>query len=368
MTRGEASYGKNAAPGRGFGRIIPMSDSAASPSSRRSIPSLDGLRTISIVLVIFGHLYLTANYPRNEVTRFLAQFAHLGVQIFFVISGFLITTLLLKEKAKNGSIDLVKFYLRRTFRIFPAAFFYITAVAIVARPGYLVYAYTYMMCYASQARPWVLGHLWSLSVEEQFYLVWPGALILGFRWRKSIGFAVLLLAPLARFLFWQAGMHEIDEYFPAVADSLIMGCLLAFYREPLKLRFPWLTKTAVFAVLGLLVLFSSHLLPKVRLQIAFGGIVPLIIALFLFSAIERADWFLNNPLTKALGILSYSLYLWQQPFLNRNVHTWWTAFPVNILLALLCALGSYWVVERPFLTLFHSRTQNAARNLPVTGS
>ena len=292
----------------------------------RAIPSLDGLRTLSISMVLLGHLYGTMHYPHNAVTQYLGHFSHMGVQIFFVISGFLITSLLLMEKAKTGTIDLVQFYLRRTFRIFPAAFFYTTVIAIVARPGYLTYAYTYTMCYASQARPWVLGHLWSLSVEEQFYLLWPAALVIGFRVRRTVGFAVLLLAPLARLLFWQHGQHNIDEYFPAVADSLMMGCLLAFYRETLRRKAAWLRNPVVFAVLGLLIMFSDHLLPRVRLQIFLGGLTPLVIALFLFSAIERADWILNNRVTRTVGILSYSIYLWQQPFLNRMSHGSWAEF------------------------------------------
>src|SRR5665213_127722 len=341
-----------------------MAISPSAPPGRR-IPSLDGLRTLSIGLVLLGHIYGTAHYPRNEFTRFVGQFAHLGVQIFFVISGFLITTLLLKEKGRTGKINFRHFYMRRTLRIFPAAFFYITVIAVVAHPGYLAYAYTYTMCYASQARPWLLGHLWSLSVEEQFYLLWPAALVLGWTYRRRVGIAILLLAPVARLLFWHAGLHEIAEYFPAVADSLMMGCLLAFYQGSIRKKFRWLSRPEVFVVLGLLTLFSQHLLPRVRLQIAFGGLIPFIIALFLYSSMERADWFLNNRVTSFLGILSYSLYLWQQPFLDRRSDQWWTAFPVNLLLALACAVGSYYVVERPFLRIGRKATGHGAGDAQV---
>lgn len=120
-------------------------------SASQKIPSLDGLRTASLALVLLGHLTGTTYYPTNTVTRFLGSFAHLGVQIFFVISGFLITTLLLNEQNRTGRISLSQFYLRRTVRIFPAAFTYITVIAVLMRPGYLGYAYTYTMCYASQA-------------------------------------------------------------------------------------------------------------------------------------------------------------------------------------------------------------------------
>ncbi|MHB1744733.1 MAG: acyltransferase family protein, partial [Acidobacteriaceae bacterium] len=227
--------------------------------------------------------------------------------------------------------------------------------AVLMRPGYLGYAYTYTMCYANQHRPWVLGHLWSLSVEEQFYLLWPVALVLGFAWRKRIGFAVLLLAPLARLLFWRAGMHEIDEYFPAVADCLMMGCLLAMYRPQLSKRAGWMQGPWAFGLLALLMFGSQFLLWRVRSEIFFGGLVPLSIAAFLFVAVERADWFLNNRVMNFFGVLSYSLYLWQQPFVNRNRVDWWTAFPTNLLLTLALALVSYFCVEKPFLGLVRHR-------------
>jgi peptidoglycan/LPS O-acetylase OafA/YrhL len=318
----------------------------------RRIPSLDGLRAISICMVFLGHLYGTTNYPKNALTHFLNEYAHAGVQIFFVISGFLITTLLLREREKTGRIDFFAFYRRRTLRIFPAAFFYITVVAVVAHPGYLGYAYSYMMCYAGQGRPWLLGHLWSLSVEEQFYLIWPFVLAFGFSRKERIGLIALLLAPIARLIFWQFGMHDIDEYFPAVADSLVAGCLLAFYKPILQRRCMWLTQPLVFLVLAALTVSIPFMLPRVRMQIFLGGLPPIIIALFIFVAIERRDWVLNNRVTYALGVLSYSLYLWQQAFLNRASTQWWTAFPVNILLTFACAVGSYYIVERPFLGMF----------------
>jgi peptidoglycan/LPS O-acetylase OafA/YrhL len=97
------------------------------------------------------------------------------------------------------------------------------------------------------------------------------------------------------------------------------------------------------------------------MQIFLGGLPSVVIALFIFAAIERRDWLLNNRVTYALGVLSYSLYLWQQPFLNHASNRWWTAFPVNILLVLACAIGSYYVVERPFLRMSHApRVREAA--------
>lgn len=308
-------------------------------------------------MVFLGHLYGTTAYPQNAFTEYLANYAHVGVQVFFVISGFLITTLLLREKAKTGRIDLAHFYLRRTLRIFPAAFFYITVIWIVSHPGYLVYAYTYTMCYAGQGRPWALGHLWSLSVEEQFYLLWPFAFAYAFPRRQQIGVAVMMVAPVARLIFWHFNLRDIDEYFPAVADSLMAGCLLAFFRDTLSKKFEVLRHTGVFLLLGALTLSIPFMLPRVRLMILLGGLPPLIIALFIHSAIERKDWFLNNRFMFQMGLLSYSLYLWQQPFLNRTHPAWWTRFPLNLLLTVACAVVSYYVVERPFLTMFRRKQE-----------
>ena len=107
----------------------------------------------------------------------------IGVHVFFVLSGYLITGLLQKEYGREGRIDLVAFYRRRCFRIFPAAFTYILVIALLspASRSALVYAATYTISYHPYSIPLLFQHLWSLSVEEQFYLLWPLALLLGFR-------------------------------------------------------------------------------------------------------------------------------------------------------------------------------------------
>jgi peptidoglycan/LPS O-acetylase OafA/YrhL len=164
---------------------------------------------------------------------------------------------------------------------------------------------------------------------------------------------VMFAAPIARLTFWHYGLRDIDEYFPAVADSIAAGCLLACYYPEIQRKMAWATRPVPFIALAILALATPFLLFRVRLGILFGGVAPLIIALCIFAAIERRDWILNNRFTAIGGALSYSLYLWQQPFLNRNSAHWWTAFPVNIGLALLCAVASYGLVEKPFLRLSH---------------
>ena len=157
-------------------------DSSVQPIFRSPIslanPSLDGLRAFSIVLVLIAHVSL--QYP--WLRRFVEHVGNYGVRIFFVISGFLITGLLLKELTKTGRISLKSFYIRRTLRIFPAFYVYVLTVVILAwagililLPGDLLHAVTYTMNY-HMVRSWWLNHMWSLSVEEQFYLLWPTVL------------------------------------------------------------------------------------------------------------------------------------------------------------------------------------------------
>src|SRR6516225_7637364 len=135
----------------------------------RRIPSLDGLRAIAIGLVVFGHLCGTSNFFPRSTFAPLGDFGNLGVRVFFVISGFLITLLMLDEIEATGTVSLKLFYLRRILRILPACYAYILFVLIAYRlglaalsPGDLFHAVTYTMNYYKQAS-WVFGHLWSLS-------------------------------------------------------------------------------------------------------------------------------------------------------------------------------------------------------------
>ena len=145
------------------------------PQHVNRLPSLDGLRAVSIVLVLGAHLTGTRYYPVPDSWVF-HEYAQLGVRIFFVISGFLITSLLLKEREKTGRVDLRGFYRRRFYRIMPVAYLYMLTVAITAWGTLPVRdiagAFTYTINFNTHAT-WLLGHFWSLANEEQFYLLWP---------------------------------------------------------------------------------------------------------------------------------------------------------------------------------------------------
>jgi peptidoglycan/LPS O-acetylase OafA/YrhL len=334
---------------------------------RGRIPSLDGLRALSIGLVVLAHLDGTHGFPSiAELGRW--QLGNLGVRVFFVISGFLITTLLLEEADRTGAISLRQFYLRRFFRIFPAFYslcmvlFALSASGVITLlPGDGLAAATYTMNY-HPVRSWYVGHLWSLSVEEQFYVAWPAILFLaGVRRGRVVAVAVLLAAPALRLALglFPALRPGIGESFPTVADALATGCLLATI-EPSLARFArwnaflngrlwWLAPVAVAVC-------ARN--PFTRLGWLIGETVMNVgIALVIARTIERPDdrlgRVLNSPSLVWVGTLSYSIYLWQQVFLDRHGSSILQAFPLNLTLALLAAAASYYLIERPFLQLRH---------------
>jgi peptidoglycan/LPS O-acetylase OafA/YrhL len=320
---------------------------------------------MSIGLVLFGHL---ANQPGLiPLPRLvLVSMATLGVRVFFVISGFLITSLLLAEKARSGSISLRGFYFRRTMRIFPPFYGYVAVMALAAaagwihlRPHDLVAAVTYTVNYHHD-RSWYLGHAWSLAVEEQFYLLWPFVFsTLGARRAALVCLATIVASPLLRvslLLFAPTFRGGIGETFPTVADSIATGCLLACYREGFATSRRWLTHLQspwgwALPVAGLVAAFS----PWTTLGFLAGqtitniGIAVLIERLVRFPTSGVARLFNLRPVVY-VGTLSYSLYLWQQPFMAPGA-TWPALFPWNLLAALVAALASFYLIERPALRL-----------------
>lgn len=194
----------------------------------RRIPSLDGLRAIAILLVVWGHWAEVSFH-----SPIAGAYASLGRRIFFVLSGFLITTLLTKEHGKSSTIGLRRFYVRRGYRILPAAIVFMTTVFVIfwheLRWYHMAAAVLYVVNF-DFAHPWFLGHLWSISVQEQFYFVWPSVLKKWCRHRVAILAGVIGFAPVYRVACHFAGLHgRADETFPAVADILAIGCLLAIF-------------------------------------------------------------------------------------------------------------------------------------------
>jgi peptidoglycan/LPS O-acetylase OafA/YrhL len=327
------------------------------PTVKR-IPSLDGLRAISITLVVVGHVAYSGLAP-----RVIAPYANVGVRIFFVISGYLITTILLGEHARTGTISLRDFYIRRAYRIFPAALCFILAVVVVywrtLRWFDIGAALLYLVNF-DFVRPWVIGHLWSLSVEEQFYFLWPSVLKKWHRHRVAILCAVILGAPIARTGFWFFKVAD-GAYgnLLTVGDNLAVGCLLAMFCTRLP-RIRWKVAALMLLAIVLIPLYDAD--TRWRTIFMLFVLSPLLhfsIAGILAHVVQHPYRVLNLAPVVWLGNISYSLYLWQQPFLNPASPSRYGVFWA---VGLACA--SYYLVEKPMLRV-RDRVVTTAKEPPV---
>lgn len=362
---------------------VPARESTRSPagrSPRRAIPSLDGLRAVSIALVIIAHV------ATDEFSGVRAL-GSLGVRVFFVISGFLITTLLIAEKERTGTIDLARFFLRRTLRIFPPYYFYIGVVAILLALGVgsapnvrFLPALTYTTNWFSPRAGW-LGHSWSLSVEEQFYLCWPFCIVLvGMVRARSAAIAVLLFSSAVRCLIYvltKDGLKADGFNF----DFIAAGCLLALLEPEIRDSARWRRLLQGFAFPALaIVALLLHLLfvDQIRWRflaemVVIQPVQAVCLALFLAWCVARPESamgrVLNTRILRRLGVASYSIYLWQQLFVGDEVVLPWYG---KVACALAAGAAGYIVVEKPVLALRKRiepppSSASAARN-PVVGA
>jgi peptidoglycan/LPS O-acetylase OafA/YrhL len=334
-----------------------------SESTNGRLPSLDGLRAISIVMVILGHLSGTRGF--RQVDLGIGNYAHLGVVVFFVISGFLITSLLISEEAARRRISLKLFYARRTLRIFPASYAYLITLSLLCCGGAiklplinLVCAFTYTINYLPN-HAWQVGHLWSLSVEEQFYLLWPfGFAVLKARKGRWAAICVMIVAVISRVanrLFLVGTPFHDLPMFPMVADSLATGCVLALSRNWLEKK-RWYLQLfhPIPSILLVVVILWLNRLAGYTLVNVFGtSVINIAVGLLIHRSVyhhsDAVGKLLNwRPLT-FVGVLSYSLYLWQQLFLDRSSMSSFNAFPQNVVLAVGAAFASYYLIERPLL-------------------
>jgi len=317
----------------------------------KRIPSLDGLRAISISLVVVGH-WTELRYHSDVA----GAFANLGVRIFFIISGYLITTLLLKEYGKTSTIGLREFYVRRAYRILPAAMVFMVPVFVIfwheLRWYHMVAAALYLANF-DFSHPWFLGHLWSLSVEEQFYFLWPGVIKKWHRHRVAILVGVIAFAPVYRVACHFLQLHgRADETFPAVADVLAIGCLLGIFAGRLpKIKGWWALAMIVPVALVPVYLGALRFHITVVLLFVLWPVMHLSIAGLLLHVVQRPYWILNVRPVVWLGQISYSLYLWQQLFAYGDHHRPW----YFVFFAVGLASASYYLVEQPMLRLRERR-------------
>jgi peptidoglycan/LPS O-acetylase OafA/YrhL len=350
-------------------------DEQRSPAGRLGyVPALDGVRALAIGLVVSWHAF---SWPPG---------GFLGVHVFFVLSGFLITTLLLEEWALKASVSLPHFYLRRALRLLPALFVFLSAyvAAQVARAMLLdvphfdlvaaLRGVVYSGFYVSnvvQAFDGPLAvsvsHLWSLATEEQFYVVWPLALVIALRLGASLRHlevglvvAIALIASYRGVLATTDVSHLRLYYAPDTTfDALLVGCLLGVGRASggfrAALRPRWtariaLAVAALFATPTIVltsyddrILYSALLLP-----FAVASAVLVHTAATSGTALSRL---LALPPLVFLGQISYSLYLWHPLVLLVARRDVGLTPIVGVAISIAVATASYAFVERPFLRL-----------------
>jgi peptidoglycan/LPS O-acetylase OafA/YrhL len=335
--------------------------SGQSPSWLRSgrVPSLDGLRGVSIVLVLAAHLA-----PRR-----LSFAGDVGVDLFFLISGFIITLLLFREQERTDSISLKNFYLRRARRILPAYLAFLVGALVLTqadllpiKPRKWIPALTYTVGFVRV--PQALQHLWSLSTEEHFYLVWPVLLCLLPRRVALAGLAaVILLTPAVRVLVYLHFSDLVDGNLstPTRMDGIAAGCFLAFVAWsgwcPAAIR-PSTWRADVLALAAAVVcLVSRDLLYRLMREESYRAFyhsvyivcLGLIVWVVLYHPTGLVGRIVNTRIAVGAGLVSYSLYLWQQIFCYGQADYWVFHFPANVCVAVACAVASYYLIETPFL-------------------
>jgi peptidoglycan/LPS O-acetylase OafA/YrhL len=319
------------------------------------IPSLDGWRGIAIALVLVDHLQdsLLGGGHLSQAT----ETGYHGVVLFFVLSGFLITSKLLE-----GPINFKRFYLRRCFRLMPAAWTFLAFLVIVglltgkqftSRAEILACVFFYRNLVGKMG---FAGHFWSLSIEEQFYLVWPVTIFLAGAKRARW---IALFGGLACVAFRAATWSRYGPHFPTGptflhADWLLIGCFAALLMHDESIR-RVLTRISRPWPIPALCVFVFCMVSQTEPIAESFSLAALLISTTLHpdTACARAVSF--APLAW-LGRISYSVYLWQGFFFAQ--HQIWALCVTPVF-----ALVSYYCIERPFTRLGHRLTrQNPSQN------
>jgi len=355
----------------------------------RTIRGFDGLRALAVVAVVLTHLGVYGALTKAQwLPSSLLPMIHggTGVQAFFVLSGFLITTLLINEHRTSGTISIRNFIVRRTLRIFPLYVLFLVIVTLLHAFGSnitswdsLFYAYIYSYNFVPrELYTSIIGHTWSLAVEEHFYLVWPTLFLLLFGKRKPALVALVLTfivtAPFVQLLLVRMGLSEhyfVERWSFITGSSIAIGCLMALliksrHRSPLQRLLSHPTSLALGALLYANSLYlgsdswfiqhiGSNYLRTLGIALAIGWIY--------FNQASRLVTLLELPPLKYIGLISYGIYMYQGLFLDtgpeRAPGQSWPPDPATgLLLLVVVAPLSYHYFEKPFLRL-KSRYANA---------
>jgi peptidoglycan/LPS O-acetylase OafA/YrhL len=331
------------------------------------LPGLDGLRAIAIIIVLLSHY--------NINTPYKSTFAgDTGVEIFFVLSGFLITSLLLKEKVKTGSISLKMFYFRRFLRILPLAYLYILVVIIlnyyyslnISLKSFFSASFFFQNIPKLSSYNWYVQHYWSLSVEEQFYLTFPFLLVYDLNKYIKITIAMITIVPIVSFLgFSKTGIFYTNPSIHIVTFilvnllsktvSILIGSItsILLFKGVIRVNKNGTNKYLSFIIFLLAIGIHSESSP---IFVPYSGLLvfPILIATVIVLNLDASGLltkFLNNPILVYIGLISYSIYIWQQLFTDPTHKLVNVPILINVILIFSVASVSYFLYEKRFTRL-----------------
>lgn len=366
----------------------------ARDTSALHMPSLDGLRAIAVALVIFFHVgeawgdRLDAGLGRILVR--LSDFGWVGVDLFFVLSGFLITGILLASRGKPHYFR--SFYARRTLRIFPLYYLYLTLLALLylclpgpareaealarAWPWYALYLTNIKLVFFPDGDVAAVSHLWSLAIEEQFYLLWPAVVALLSR-RRLLAFScgAIVAVALWRWAWLARGARPFEVYMSSWTrvDPLLLGACIAIIRTgPRSWRFllaqaPWLLALSVIGLGSLELARHGFGAADHDVQSMGYSLLALLFASLLVLCVSRDEHerpmrVLRSRVLQRVGALSYGLYVFHYVvtlqlcvLLKRHVASPLLGLIVSLVLVALVSHGlaelSFRLFESPLLRL-----------------
>jgi peptidoglycan/LPS O-acetylase OafA/YrhL len=341
----------------------------------RYIKGFDGLRAISIIFVLLTHLGIYSVIKEN---KFLEKNYNLfsgstGVMIFFTISGFLITSLLLKEKKSNGRINLKYFFIRRFLRLLPPLLIFFLAVFLLMFFNFLPSDYLALLIsffYLYNFVPYIhytreLAHTWSLGVEEQFYFLWPfvinriktiktGLLISAFIILCCIVLNFIYLLPIyfngsAHFL---TNYFFVDRWFIPACLPIMIGSFTSIILHEYEIHFhSKIHKNYLFLALSIFIFVAQLFIPGISIHYI-KLFQPIgISCLLLWIYFNQSNFLVNllelKPIS-FLGKISYGVYVFQGLFLRNGPggRLAIQQYPLNVILVFLFAILSYYFVEK----------------------
>lgn len=348
----------------------------------KHIKGYDTLRAISITFVVITHLGLYSVLPETDFFRTRVYFllsGSTGVNIFFALSGFLITRILLLERNESGTIKLKNFYVRRFLRLLPPLLIYYTIVffcmmfkLIAATSTGLIMSFTYLYNFVPvKYYTTELGHTWSLAVEEQFYLIWPFVLLFVFKARKLLTIIGLVVVSCIVLLYYlptvvinsDTGPVLLSKFYfvkrwflPAVAPIMIgsaFAIITDAWHEKLSKN---VTGNRAMLFVSMVLYLSVLFLPKVLstmypIFLAFG--VSLFLLWLFYNQDSKICRVLEFQPTVYIGKISYGIYVYHGFFIGTGPSDdlMVKRFPLNLILTIIVTIISYEFIERRVLKL-----------------